>query len=83
MGLRFWVRRFLTVATALFFIIGCVHLLKGQSAGESALQGLIWSLIAAIVFTVSRYFQARSGQHCALCNDIPDASSSTAPDSRE
>lgn len=73
MELSFWVRRFIAVAAALFFIIGAVQMLKGHLIGEAALQGLIWSVISATVFTVSRFFQARRGQHCALCNDIPKA----------
>jgi hypothetical protein len=71
MGTFFWVRRFLLVALTMFVIIGGAQLLKGRPPMYSLEQGLIWSLISATIFTVSRFYQARRGQHCALCNDIP------------
>lgn len=74
MGTSFWIRRFVLVALTLFIIIGGVQYLKGHSAGYSIGQGILWALVSATIFTVSRFYQSRRGQHCALCNDIPDQS---------
>ena len=72
MGASFWIRRFLTVLFSAFVIIGGVQLLKGHSPSYAAFQAAVWSLLSATVFTVSRFFQARRGQHCALCKDTPE-----------
>ena len=72
MGFSFWARRFVTVLAGAFVIICIAQLLKGHDLAYSATQGSIWSLIAATVFTGSRVYQSRQGQHCALCKDTPE-----------
>lgn len=72
MSALFWIRRFLTVLLSAFAIIGGAQLLKGHSPAYAATQAAIWASISASIFTVARYFQARRGKHCALCNDTPE-----------
>jgi hypothetical protein len=72
LGTAFWVKRFLVVLALAFVVICAAQLLKGRGLEYSVTQGAIWSTISALVFTVARFFQARRGQHCALCNDTPE-----------
>lgn len=80
MGALFWLRRFLTVLIFAFVIIGGVEILKGHSLAHAATHGAIWAAISASIFTVARFFQARRGQHCALCNDTPETASGRRTD---
>jgi hypothetical protein len=72
MDTKFWIKRFLTVLAGAFVVICAAQLLQGRNLHHSALHGGIWALLSATVFTVSRYFQARRGQHCAVCRDTPE-----------
>ena len=80
MGAKFWIQRFFTVLGGAFVIICAVQLLKGHDLSYSATQAGIWGFISASVFTAGRFFQARRGQHCALCNDTPEMRSETRGD---
>ena len=68
----FWARRFHAVLIGAFVIIFAAQWLKGHALVYSATQAAIWSTVSASVFTVSRFFQARRGQHCAICRDTPE-----------
>lgn len=72
MSVGFWVKRFLTVLVGAFAIICVAQLLWGHDVAYSATQAAIWSTLAALIFTVARFFQARRGQHCAICKDTPE-----------
>jgi hypothetical protein len=72
MGIDFWIKRFFTVLGGAFLIICAAQLLRGHELPDAALQGTVWGAISATVFTVSRFFQARQGRHCAICNDTPE-----------
>lgn len=72
MSTGFWIKRFLTVLAGAFTIICMAQLLKGRGLEYAAAQAAIWSLVSALVFTVARFFQARRGQHCAICKDTPE-----------
>ena len=72
MGTIFWIKRFLTVFVGAFVIIGTAQMLKGHDLPYSVSQGAIWSAMAATVFTVTRFFRSRRGQHCAVCKDTPE-----------
>ncbi|MGB3746568.1 MAG: hypothetical protein WA961_00080 [Rhodanobacter sp.] len=72
MSTGFWVKRFFTVLVGAFAIICVTQLLKGHDVDYSATQGAIWGTLCALVFTVARFFQARRGQHCAICKDTPE-----------
>jgi hypothetical protein len=72
LSVGFWVKRFLVVLGLAFAVICTAQLLKGRGLEYSAAQAAIWSIISAIVFTVARFFQARRGQHCAICKDTPE-----------
>ena len=72
MGTTFWIKRFFTVFVGAFVIIGAVQMLKGHDSPYSATQGAIWGAIAATVFTVTRFFRSRRGEHCAVCKDTPE-----------
>lgn len=72
MSTGFWVKRFLTVLVGAFAIICVAQLLKGHGLAYSATQGAIWGTLSAAIFTVARFFQAKRGQHCAICKDTPE-----------
>jgi hypothetical protein len=73
MPTSFWIKRFFTVFRSAFVIIGAVQLLKGRSLEYSVTEAAIWAGIAAAIFIVARYFQARKNIPCALCKDTPES----------
>lgn len=72
MGAAFWIRRFFLVWVFAALIIGGAQALKGHSLKYAMVQGLLWATVSAMVFTVSRFFRSRHGQHCAMCKDTPE-----------
>ena len=72
MGTAFWIKRYLLVLVSAFVVICAAQLLKGRGLEYALTQAGIWSVVASLVFTVARYFQARRGQHCAICKDTPE-----------
>ena len=72
MDTAFWIRRFLTVLAGAFVIIAVAQRLQGHDWPYAASEAAIWGAISATVFTTARFFQARRGQHCALCRDTPE-----------
>lgn len=72
MGTGFWIRRFVFVLVVAFAVIFAAQWLRGRGLEYAATHALLWSVVSALVFTVARYFQARRGQHCALCKDTPE-----------
>lgn len=72
LGPAFWITRFLAVLAGAFAIICVAQLLKGHELAYAATEGAIWGIISAAIFTGARYWQARRGQHCALCKDTPE-----------
>jgi hypothetical protein len=73
MGRMFWIKRFLIVALVATAILTAVELLKGHELVQAFLFGLGWGVLASAVFTVTRIYRSRKGQHCAICNDIPES----------
>lgn len=72
MSLRFWIKRYFVVLALAFAVIGAAQLFKGHGLEYAVTQGALWGALTALVFIVARYFQARRGQHCALCRDTPE-----------
>jgi hypothetical protein len=72
MGRAFWIKRFLTVAIVAFVVLMTVELLKGHDLIPAMLFALGWGVLAAALFTGTRIYRSRKGQHCAICNDIPE-----------
>jgi hypothetical protein len=72
MGTAFWIRRFFTVFAIALAIINAGQLLKGRGVTYSITQAALWGFASSLVFTVSRYFQSRAGQQCAICKDTPE-----------
>ena len=72
MSTGFWIKRFLTVFALAFAVIGAAQLVKGHDVAYAATQAAIWSAVAAAIFTITRLFRARRGEHCAVCNDTPE-----------
>ena len=71
MSTGFWIKRFFTVLAGAFAIICIAQLVRGHGLAHALTQAAIWSTLSALIFTVARFFQARGGQHCALCKDMP------------
>jgi len=80
MGTTFWIRRFFTVLVLAGVVIALAQWAKGHTLQYASTQGAIWGFIAAVVFTVARYFQARRNQHCAICKDTPEMAQSEKRD---
>jgi hypothetical protein len=75
LGTAFWIRRFLGVFALAFAIITASQcLLRGRTLADAALQGAVWAAIAAGLFTATRLYKSRRGEHCALCRDTPGMS---------
>lgn len=72
MSRAFWTRRFLTVFAGAFAVIAAAELLKGRGIEDAASHAALWAVAAAAVFTASRLYQSRRGQHCAICKDAPE-----------
>jgi hypothetical protein len=72
MGAGFWVRRFILVWTGAFILIAGAQSLQGHDLGDSAREGLLWATISTVIFISARLYQARKGQHCAICKDTPE-----------
>ncbi len=72
MGAATWVRRFAYVFAVAFAVIVASHLVRDRVLVYAVGQGLLWSGIAATVFTVVRYYHWRRGRECALCGDLPE-----------
>ena len=72
MGTIFWVKRFVVILFGAFAVITVAQWLKGHALDYALTQGAVWGLVSASIFTVARFFQARRGQHCALCKDTPE-----------
>ena len=71
MGGAFWVRRLLTVLAGAFVVIAAAQLLRGRAVEEAIPHASLWAPVAAVIFTGSRLYQSRRGQHCAICKDTP------------
>jgi hypothetical protein len=72
MGRAFWIKRKLFVAFVAFAVLTTVELLKGHELFQALSFALGWGVLASIVFTATRIYRSRKGQHCAVCNDIPE-----------
>jgi hypothetical protein len=68
-----WVRRFLWTTGIVFMILLGAALLRGRGIDTALSESFIWALISSGVFTGSRYYQARKGSACALCQDTPES----------
>lgn len=79
MGPAFWIRRFLLVFALAFTLIALSHLLRARGLDYALSQALIWGLISATVFTGTRLYRSRRGQHCALCKDTPEFHDTSGP----
>ena len=80
MGPAFWIKRFFTVFAGTFLLLCAVQMVfKGQSLAAAAGYAALWAFIASTVFTVARFFQARSGRHCAICRDTPEMQQQRPP----
>ncbi len=71
MGLRFWIKRFLTVYAGAFLLLALSEHLKGHHGRTAWDFSALWALISASVFIAARLYHARRGRACAICNDTP------------
>jgi len=71
-GAKFWIKRFLTVLVGGFVVIGVAQMIKTRDLHYSLIQASTWGFASAVVFTLTRLYRSRRGQHCALCKDTPE-----------
>jgi len=69
----FWIKRLLTVFALVLVILLAAAVIKGSTVEGSWLESAFWAGISAAAFTVTRYYRARQGQACALCQDLPES----------
>jgi len=67
--LRFWIRPLVIGFLVAFVVIAGARLLRGDSIHHSIIQGLLWSLVAAVLFSVMIY-RWRRAPHCDACGDL-------------
>lgn len=79
MGTRFWAVRTLQVLALCFGILLAVSFAKGRAPRAALEFSAFWAAVTTAVFIPARWFQARRGQHCALCRDTPETRRSAAP----
>ena len=80
MPILFWIKRFFVVLFGAFVVITIAQSLKGNSWSYATSEGLIWAFISSALFTIARFFQARRGEHCAICKDTPEMQQEKATD---
>jgi hypothetical protein len=71
MPLSFWIRRFLVVYSGTFLVLLVVALQRDRTWARAATESALWAGIAASIFTATRVYRSRQGQHCELCGDTP------------
>lgn len=82
MGMAFWIRRFVLVYLVALVAIGAAQWLRGRSIEVAMEHALVWAAISSVVFVSARLYQARRGQHCALCGDTPEMAQQARPPDR-
>lgn len=79
MGMAFWIRRFVLVYLTALVAIGAAQWFRGRSIEVAIEHALLWAGISSVVFVSARLYQARRGQHCALCADTPEMAQQARP----
>jgi len=74
-NVKFWIGRFAIAMGVAFVVIAGAQMLKGNSLEYAVVQGLLWSIVAAAVFTMTGVYRWRRGERCAVCGDPPEAAS--------
>jgi hypothetical protein len=69
---QIWVRRYLRATGIAFMILMAASLLRDRAVERALSESFTWALVSAAVFTGWRYYQARKGSACALCQEEPD-----------
>jgi hypothetical protein len=64
------VTQFLWVCGTMIMFLAAIELLKGHSVAEALPFAASWGFLSAAIFAGSRYYQARKGVRCALCDDL-------------
>ena len=67
----FLVRRFLQALVVAFVVIAGAQKLKGNLTGDALVDGAVWSVIAAAVYTGALVYRLRKARQCAVCGDAP------------
>lgn len=79
MGATYWIKGYLLAALPLFAILAAVEWFKGEVTSQDMLSAAAWALIAAAIFTASRYRRYRANKYCAMCDDITKPRNSSKP----
>jgi hypothetical protein len=69
---QIWVRRYLRATGIAFMILMAASLLRDRAVERALSESFTWALVSAAVFTGWRYYQARKGSACALCQEESD-----------
>jgi hypothetical protein len=66
-GIHYWIGQFVLACATMCALLVAVGLLRGEVFAEHWLENLAWAGAAAAIFVGSRYWQARKGAQCAVC----------------
>jgi hypothetical protein len=83
MPLTFWIKRFLTVFTGAFVVLLALALLRGRGWERAVGESALWAGIATVLFTATRVYRSRRGEHCELCGDTPEGGKNAACEIRK
>jgi ABC-type spermidine/putrescine transport system permease subunit II len=65
-----WIGQFVLACTTMFAVLAAVGLLRGEVFAEHWIENLAWAATASAIFVGSRYWQARKGAQCAVCDVV-------------
>jgi hypothetical protein len=66
-----WIGQYLLATVTMFGFLAIIGWrLRGEVFAEHWVENLSWAAAAAAIFVGSRYYQARTGAQCAVCEVI-------------
>jgi hypothetical protein len=67
---QYWIGQFVLAAATMNAVLVAVGLLRGEVFIQHWLENLAWAGTSAAIFVGSRYWQARKGAQCAVCEAV-------------
>jgi hypothetical protein len=70
-GIQRWIGQYLLATGTMFGFLSIIGWqLRGEVFAEHWVENLAWAAAAAAIFVGSRYYQARMGAQCAVCEEV-------------
>ena len=71
MPIKKWAIQYVSMAVLAGLFLGLVQLLKGRGLEYSIQFGVLWGIVSATVFLVTRIYYFRKSIYCKVCADVP------------